>query len=90
MIKHIMIISVATNIVQSVQAHLSIRIAKVALQGQSFTTILNNTMLWLMAVAGNSVQFQHLNLSLRQVQELAKIAPPTVSVMGSQLAVLAA
>jgi hypothetical protein len=90
MIKHIMIISVATNIVQSVQAHLSIRIAKVVSQVQSFTMILNNTMLLQMAVAGNSVRFQHSNLSLRQVQELAKIAPPTASVMESQLAVLAA
>jgi hypothetical protein len=85
-----MIISVATNIVQSVQAHLSIRIAKVVSQVLSFTMILSNTMLLLMAVAGNSVQFQHSNLSLRQEQELAKIAPPTASVMESQLAVRAA
>jgi hypothetical protein len=90
MIKLTMIISVATNIVQSVQAHLSIKIAKVVSQVQSFTMILSNIMLWLMAVAGNSVQFQHSNLSLRQVQERAKIAPPTASVMECQLAVLAA
>ena len=52
--------------------------------------ILNNTMLLQMAVAGNSVRFQHSNLSLRQEQERVKIAPPTASVMESQLAVLAA
>lgn len=85
-----MIISVATNIAQNVIVPLLIKIVRAVWQGQSFTTILSNTMQWLMAVAGSSVRFQHSNFSQCQGQELAKIVQPTVSVMDYQLIVRAA